>query len=489
MNRLLFILIPTALIATLLTGCGDTKRFASAPTRVPTVANENTSNQSSDHPPDPERGRALFHGTTPSPPTGFVECTTCHYTEADKGILVGPNMDGIAERAGTRIPDMDAEEYLRRSITVHDEFIVDGFEAGVMKSIVGNDFGSILPPQDIDNLVAYLMTLEEGTAANHAQTSSPTASASAPIALTTVPTPDPGMVVPAGTDGYVQIPDDGWSFQPPDGWETMSFTGKITTQPPQADFQRGPVIAMKAGTMDELNMPNVNTSKITTTEGFFDSVFERFQKETYSITITSMVEREIGGAPGRVATFAGWGFGDVESDLAGQLAIALVDTTYPFIMIGLASPPEAWTIGPAFEDIVSSIQFDAVRDATAQSENSGYSQHPALNSILATRLPAHGTIQMAEPDRNKGPRFSCVHCHVTHEILMRHESNPSCISCHSGTSYQRHCVDCHSIHGVKIPHEPDNPGCASCHVAGIPGDGVDIQRAAVIFLSYFFHEI
>lgn len=488
MNRLLFFLIPTAIVATLFVGCGNTRRFASAPTRVPTVANDNTSNQSSDQSPDSERGRVLFHGEVASPPAGFVKCTTCHYTEADKGVLVGPNMDGIAERAGTRIPDMDAHEYLRRSITTHDEFIVDGFEAGVMKSIVGDDFGSILPPQDIDNLVAYLMTLEEGASANQVQTSSPTAS-SAPVALTTVPTPDPGMVVPAGTDGYVQVAADGWSFQPPDSWETMSFTGKITTQPPQADFQGGPVIAMKAGTMDELNMPNVKTSKITTTDGFFDIMFERFQKETYGITITNIVEREIGGAPGRVATFAGWGFGDVESDLAGQLAIALVDTTQPFVMIGLASPADAWTVGPAFNAILSSVRFGAVYEETAQGESGGYSEHQALNSIVATQLPAHGTMQMAEPDRDKGPRFSCVHCHVTHEVLMRHESNPSCATCHSGTSYQRHCVDCHSIHSVKITHEPDNPGCASCHVAGIPGDGVDIQRAAVIFLSYFFHEI
>ena len=52
---------------------------------------------------------------------------------------------------------MSAEEYLRQSILEPDAYIVEGFPAGQMLP----NLGEILSPQQIDDLVAFLLTPEE----------------------------------------------------------------------------------------------------------------------------------------------------------------------------------------------------------------------------------------------------------------------------------------------------------------------------------------
>lgn len=111
---------------------------------------------------DPEVGRAFFHGEEEPDAEGFMSCKTCHYADPEKGALVGPNLAGIAERAGSQVPGQSAEEYLQISIIDHNAHIVEGFQKNVVLNVVGKEFGEILQPDDIDHLVAYMMTLEEG---------------------------------------------------------------------------------------------------------------------------------------------------------------------------------------------------------------------------------------------------------------------------------------------------------------------------------------
>lgn len=500
-----------------------------------------------------ERGRAIFEGQAAIDHPGFTPCRTCHYIEASQGVLVGPNLDGVPERAASRVAGLSAEEYLRQSITSHDKFVVEGFEEGLMLSIVGEDFGNILHAQDIDDLVAYLMTLHEGAAAEQEPLPTLTRAPDAP----TTEAEKAGLIDPevveADAEGMVQVSDNGYAFQVPDGWQTHSYSGKIATRPEQADFNHGSVIALHAGTREDLNIPNVKTSSLTTTEAFFQTMFERFDAETAAITLEDITEVTIDGNPGRLATIRGSGFGDIEGEVEGRLAAALTDEGHVFVMIGLASPPAQWTIEAEFAAILQSVTLNppppsealtppspryarvlhsatilpcssseqmqvhevaaaspAVEPLLALADSSiEHMEWEAPRPLQATPVPhhqhpipatgSHHTAELAnaplaaplaeEIDRSKGPRFSCVHCHITHDVTMLHDSNPSCISCHSGTSYQRHCVDCHSIHGVRISHEPENPGCAVCHPQNIPGKGVDIQLALVTFLAYLFHEI
>jgi hypothetical protein len=51
---------------------------------------------------------------------------------------------------------MSAAEYLRESIVEPDAYVVEGFQPGTMTG----DFDTVLTEQEIDDLVAYLLTLQ-----------------------------------------------------------------------------------------------------------------------------------------------------------------------------------------------------------------------------------------------------------------------------------------------------------------------------------------
>jgi cytochrome c2 len=82
------------------------------------------------------------------------DCATCHSTKPGAN-LVGPSLDGIASRAGTREEGMDSRGYIQLSIIKPSEFVVDGFVDQMPAT-----FGSSLSDEELENVIAYLMTLE-----------------------------------------------------------------------------------------------------------------------------------------------------------------------------------------------------------------------------------------------------------------------------------------------------------------------------------------
>ena len=106
-----------------------------------------------DQPPSQsaEEGRKIFVASSIGASAG---CQICHSIESDR-VLVGPSLYGIADDAGERVPGLDAETYIRQSILDPDAYIVEGFPPGQMLT----DFGTRLSEDEIENLVAYLLTL------------------------------------------------------------------------------------------------------------------------------------------------------------------------------------------------------------------------------------------------------------------------------------------------------------------------------------------
>jgi nitric oxide reductase subunit C len=105
-------------------------------------------------------GEALFRTSPPA-------CSGCHSTAKDVQ-LVGPSLADIATRAGERIKDPSyrgraktAEEYVRESILTPSAFLVAGptFSAAG-RSFMPDNFEHSLQANQIDQLVAYLMTLK-----------------------------------------------------------------------------------------------------------------------------------------------------------------------------------------------------------------------------------------------------------------------------------------------------------------------------------------
>lgn len=81
-------------------------------------------------------------------------CSSCHMPNSDM-TLVGPGMLGLGQRAGSRVPGQSAEEYLHNSILHPNDFIVQGFAAGLMPQ----NYVDTLSEAEINDLVAYLLTL------------------------------------------------------------------------------------------------------------------------------------------------------------------------------------------------------------------------------------------------------------------------------------------------------------------------------------------
>ena len=80
-------------------------------------------------------------------------CNACH-TLADAGASgqVGPKLDGIGTRAGTRVPGQSADAYIRTSIVKPNDYIVPGFPAAMPQ-----DYSQRLSSDQIDTLVQYLL--------------------------------------------------------------------------------------------------------------------------------------------------------------------------------------------------------------------------------------------------------------------------------------------------------------------------------------------
>ncbi len=112
---------------------------------------------------DAAAGEQLFLNGNPQ--VGAVACVSCHSLNEGQ-ILVGPSMFGIATHAGQRVPGQDAATYLHNSILHPSDFIVpapegrtyvDGSGASLMQT---QNYDQKLSAEDVNNLVAYLLTLE-----------------------------------------------------------------------------------------------------------------------------------------------------------------------------------------------------------------------------------------------------------------------------------------------------------------------------------------
>jgi len=99
-------------------------------------------------PGDPEAGRELFI---------TLGCTVCHtISSIPEAIgLLGPNQDRLATTAANRVEGLSAEEYIRQSILDPSAFIVEGFF-----DLMPSNFGDLLSEEELNDLVAFLLTLE-----------------------------------------------------------------------------------------------------------------------------------------------------------------------------------------------------------------------------------------------------------------------------------------------------------------------------------------
>ncbi len=139
---------------------------AASPTTAPSATSAPTATSSTlatNLAGDPQRGAQLF-------PT--LPCTSCHdITHPFPGGLICPNLGNISTEAAliVKSPDYhgkatDAAGYIRESIMNPNAYIVPGaqYRQADGQSVMPKNFAQVLTPQQIDDLVAYLMTQTDG---------------------------------------------------------------------------------------------------------------------------------------------------------------------------------------------------------------------------------------------------------------------------------------------------------------------------------------
>jgi cytochrome c553 len=107
---------------------------------------------------DPARGKQLFDGTIAMASERAPTCATCHAIAPDQDSGSGQSLSNIGNRAGASVPGQSAEEYLRTAITNPDAFLSGGYQEGIMY----RDYAQALTAQQINDLVAYMLTLKSG---------------------------------------------------------------------------------------------------------------------------------------------------------------------------------------------------------------------------------------------------------------------------------------------------------------------------------------
>jgi mono/diheme cytochrome c family protein len=107
---------------------------------------------------DAERGRQIFDGTTVIRNGDTPTCASCHAAAVDEVPMLGLNLSNIGARAERRVEGMSAADYLRESIVFPDAQLMGGWQEGIMYRGYAQD----LTEQQIEDLVAYMLTLRSG---------------------------------------------------------------------------------------------------------------------------------------------------------------------------------------------------------------------------------------------------------------------------------------------------------------------------------------
>lgn len=105
---------------------------------------------------DVAHGDELFH--TMRPEVGFA-CATCHNVD-NPNRLIGPSLMNIAEIAAARIEGQGPVEYIHDSIVHPNDFIVPPDEGGAYpESLMPQTYGDLWTEQELNDIIAYLLTL------------------------------------------------------------------------------------------------------------------------------------------------------------------------------------------------------------------------------------------------------------------------------------------------------------------------------------------
>lgn len=145
--------LPTATIA-----ATNTPAPTEAPTEAPTAAPTEAPAQAAG---DPEAGQTVFTTSHTLPDGAQWACASCHSVSPDEMVLIGPGLYNVSVRAQTYDVNQTPEEYIHNSIVNPQDFIAPHPAGGQWPLPMPHGFGDVLSEDEINNVVAYLMTLHD----------------------------------------------------------------------------------------------------------------------------------------------------------------------------------------------------------------------------------------------------------------------------------------------------------------------------------------
>mgnify|MGYP001028058806 FL=1 len=86
-------------------------------------------------------------------------CLGCHDWPGRAGVT-GPDLAGLASRRAQAAPDLDAGQFIRVSILAPSAHLAPDCPPGPCPDMMPRTYGDDLPQEDLDAIVAYLLTLE-----------------------------------------------------------------------------------------------------------------------------------------------------------------------------------------------------------------------------------------------------------------------------------------------------------------------------------------
>lgn len=108
-------------------------------------------------PGDPTEGERLFNTVHPA---AGAACSTCHRADSEQR-LIGPGLLNLRARAAERVPGESALDYIHTSIVQPGAYVVDGYP-----DIMPKNWGKVFSDEQLNDLIAYLLTLETPTVAS-----------------------------------------------------------------------------------------------------------------------------------------------------------------------------------------------------------------------------------------------------------------------------------------------------------------------------------
>lgn len=112
---------------------------------------------------NPEQGAQIFQ-TSYDTASGPWMCASCHSVDASQVRLVGPGLWGLAEHGTERIAETSDDtipEYIYTSIANPQDYIVPADDGGPYPENLMPHYADVLSEQEINDLVAYILTLSE----------------------------------------------------------------------------------------------------------------------------------------------------------------------------------------------------------------------------------------------------------------------------------------------------------------------------------------